>query len=92
MSDLTSFEIMTDKRLTDVENTLVDIQNKLEKIFHAVVGDTELDQMGLIGRIKKLEEDAEANKAFKNRLIGMAAIGGGVTAIIVEIIKLFIAK
>lgn len=92
MSDLTSFEIMTDKRLTEVENTLVDIQNKLEKIFHAVVGNTELDQLGLIGRIKKLEEDAEINKAFKNRLIGMAAIGGGVTAIIVEIIKLFIAK
>ena len=57
MSELTSFEIMTDKRLNEVENTLVDIKGKLEKIFNAVVGNSELDQLGLIGRIKKLEEE-----------------------------------
>ena len=67
MSELTSFEIMTDKRLNEVENTLVDIKGKLEKIFNAVVGNSELDQLGLIGRIKKLEEDALDNKAFKNK-------------------------
>jgi hypothetical protein len=92
MPDLTSFETMTDKRLNEVENTLVDIKGKLEKIFHAVVGNSELDQLGLIGRIKKLEEDAIDNRAFKNRLIGMAAIGGGVTALVMQLLKYLITK
>jgi hypothetical protein len=92
MSELTSFEIMTDKRLNEVENSLVDIKGKLEKIFNAVVGNSELDQLGLIGRIKKLEEDALDYKAFKNKLIGMAAIGGGVAALIMQLIKYLTTK
>jgi hypothetical protein len=92
MSELTSFEIMTDKRLNEVENSLVDIKTKLEKIFNAVVGNSELDQLGLIGRIKKLEEDALDYKAFKNKLIGMAALGGGVTALIMQLIKYLTTK
>jgi hypothetical protein len=92
MSDLTTFEIMTDKRLNEVEISLVDIKGKLEKIFNAVVGNSELDQLGLIGRIKKLEEDALDNKAFKNKLIGMAAIGGGVTALVMQLLKYLVTK
>jgi hypothetical protein len=92
MSILTPFEIMTDKRLNEVENSLVDIKSKLEKIFNAVVGNSELDQLGLIGRIKKLEEDALDYKAFKNKLIGMAALGGGVAALIMQLVKYLTTK
>ena len=92
MSELTSFEIMTDKRLTEVESTLVDIQNMLHKLYHAVVGDNEFDQEGLIARIKKLEKENESTKAFRNKLIGMSTAGGATLAGVFELIKYIVEK
>jgi len=83
----TSFEIMTDKRLTEVELTLKEVQNTLHKLYNAVVGSDEFDQDGLIKRIKRLEQDNENTKAFKNKLIGMSALGGTSLAVIFEAIK-----
>lgn len=88
----TSFEIMTDKRLTEVELTLKEVQNTLHKLYNAVVGSDEFDQDGLIKRIKRLEQDNENTKAFKNKLIGMSALGGTSLAIIFEAIKYFVSK
>lgn len=87
-----SFEAMTDKRLTEVENTLKEMQGMLHKLYHAVVGSDEFDQDGLIKRIKRLEKESESTKAFKNKLIGMSAIGGGVLALIFEAIKTLVSK
>ena len=64
-----SFEAMTEKRLTEVENTLKEMQSMLHKLYHAVVGSDEFDQDGLIKRIKKLEQESENTKSFKNKLI-----------------------
>ncbi len=88
----TSFEIMTDKRLTEVELTLKEVQNTLHKLYNAVVGSDEFDQDGLIKRIKRLEQDNENTKAFKNKLIGMSALGGTSLAVIFEAIKYFVSK
>ena len=88
----TSFEIMTDKRLTEVEITLKEVQNTLHKLYNAVVGSDEFDQDGLIKRIKRLERDNENTKAFKYKLMGVSALSGTILAIIFEGIKFLVSK
>ena len=75
------------ERLNDVENTLVKMESKIEKIYDALVGNEKFDQLGLISRIKKLEEENEKYKALKNKLIGAFLVGGAVWTIAWEMIK-----
>lgn len=77
-------------RLSDVEGTLVRMDSKLEKIFDVVVGNDTFDQMGLIGRLKKLEKESEINKALKNKLMGAFLMGGAVWTIIWELFKNYV--
>lgn len=88
MSEPISFEVMTDRRLNHLETTLSEIQNTLKKMYGAITGDDEFDQLGIITRIKKLEAEAENTKNFKNKLLGMAAAVGTGSAIAFEVIKL----
>ena len=74
-------------RLNDVEGTLVKMDSKLEKIFDVVVGNETFDQVGLIGRLKKLEKESENNKALKNKLMGAFLMGGALWTIIWELFK-----
>jgi len=74
-------------RLNDVEGTLVKMDSKLEKIFDVVVGNETFDQVGLIGRLKKLEKESENNKALKNKLMGAFLMGGAIWTIIWELFK-----
>ena len=74
-------------RLSDVEGTLVKMDSKLEKIFDVVVGNETFDQVGLIGRLKKLEKESETNKALKNKLLGAFVMGGALWTIIWELFK-----
>jgi hypothetical protein len=75
------------ERLNDVENTLVKMESKIEKIYDALVGNEKFDQLGLISRIKKLEEENEKYKAIKNKLIGAFLVGGAVWTVAWEMIK-----
>jgi len=75
------------ERLNDVENTLVKMESKIEKIYDALVGNEKFDQLGLISRIKKLEEENEKYKALKNKLIGAFLVGGAAWTIAWEFIK-----
>ena len=68
----------TNKRLNDIDDVLIEVRAEMKSmraqlsmIYTAVVGNAELDQMGLIGRIKKLEEQAETTKDFKNKMIAL---------------------
>jgi hypothetical protein len=75
------------ERLNDVENTLVKMESKIEKIYDALVGNEKFDQLGLISRIKKLEEENEKYTAIKNKLIGAFLVGGAVWTVAWEMIK-----
>jgi hypothetical protein len=75
------------ERLNDVENTLVKMESKIEKIYDALVGNEKIDQLGLISRIKKLEEENEKYTAIKNKLIGAFLVGGAVWTVAWEMIK-----
>ena len=74
-------------RMDKVEDTLLQMNSKLNKIFDVVVGDARFDQEGIIGRVKKLESENEKNKALKNKLVGAFVIGGAVWTVVFEIIK-----
>jgi hypothetical protein len=63
------------------------MRNDIGKIYNAVIGNQELDQMGLIGRIKKLEETNESTQRFKNKVIGFASGAGVLSAILFELVK-----
>jgi tetrahydromethanopterin S-methyltransferase subunit F len=78
---------ITDIRLNEIEKTLIEMRNDIGKIYNAVIGNQELDQMGLIGRIKKLEETNESTQRFKNRVIGFASGAGVLSAILFELVK-----
>lgn len=80
------------ERLNDVENTLVKMESKIEKIYDALCGNEKFDQLGLISRLKKLEEENEKFKALKNKLIGAFIVGGAAWTIIWEVIKKTIIK
>jgi hypothetical protein len=75
------------ERLNDVENTLVKMESKIEKIYDALCGNEKFDQLGLISRIKKLEEENEKYTAIKNKLIGAFLVGGAVWTVAWEMIK-----
>lgn len=75
------------ERLNDVENTLVKMESKIEKIYDALVGNEKFDQLGIISRIKKLEEENEKYTAIKNKLIGAFLVGGAVWTVAWEMIK-----
>ena len=75
------------ERLNDVENTLVKMESKIEKIYDALCGNEKFDQLGLISRLKKLEEENEKFKALKNKLIGAFLVGGAAWTVLWEIIK-----
>jgi hypothetical protein len=77
----------TDIRLNEIEKTLIEMRNDIGKIYNAVIGNQELDQMGLIGRIKKLEETNESTQRFKNKVIGFASGAGVLSAILFELVK-----
>ena len=77
----------TDIRLNEIEKTLMEMRNDIGKIYNAVIGNQELDQMGLIGRIKKLEETNESTQRFKNRIYGFASGAGVLSAILFELVK-----
>jgi hypothetical protein len=81
-----------DKRFNDIEQTLRELKGMMQRLHYAVVGNQELDQMGLIGRIKKLEEHQESYKEFKNKILGVSAAAGIVTAFVFEIVKNMIFK
>lgn len=74
-------------RINDVENTLVKMDGKIEKIYDVVVGNETFDQVGLIGRLKKLESEHEKLTAFKNKLIGAFIAGGAIWSIVYELLK-----
>jgi len=77
----------TDSRLNEIEKTLVEMRNDIRNIYNAVIGNQELDQLGLIGRIKKLEETNESTQKFKNRVLGFAGGAGVLSAILFELVK-----
>jgi hypothetical protein len=84
---LESVDHITNIRLNEIEKTLIEMRNDIGKIYNAVIGNQELDQMGLIGRIKKLEETNESTQKFKNRMYGFASGIGVLSAILFELVK-----
>lgn len=79
-------------RINDVENTLVKMDGKIEKIYDVVVGNETFDQVGVIGRLKKLENEYDKLTAFKNQLIGAFIAGGAIWTILYEFLKKMIIK
>jgi hypothetical protein len=75
------------ERLNNVESTLGKMELKIEKIYDALCGNEKFDQLGLISRIKKLEEENEKYKAIKNKLIGAFLVGGAMWTVAWEMIK-----
>lgn len=80
------------ERLNDVETTLVKMESKIGKIYDVLVGDDKFDQLGIISRLKRIEEENEKNKALKNKLIGAFVVGGAAWTIIWEVFKKIIVK
>lgn len=78
------------KRIDHVEGLVVKMAGKLEKIYEVVVGNEKFDQEGLIGRIKKLENDSKKIHALKNKLIGAFIAGGAVWTFIWEMVKFWL--
>lgn len=76
-------------RLLQVENTLLQMVSKIGEIHDALVGNEKFDQIGLVTRIKKIEEEGEVRKALKNKLIGASLVGGVIWTVLWEGIKHF---
>jgi hypothetical protein len=89
---LESVDHTTNIRLNEIEKTLIEMRNDIGKIYNAVIGNQELDQMGLIGRIKKLEETNESTQRFKYKMYGFASGAGVLSAILFEFIKSMFVK
>jgi hypothetical protein len=79
-------------RLNSVEETLLGLQKKIEKIYDVVVGNEEFGQKGIIKRLTELEKENEIAKAFKNKLIGASVVGGALFTVAVEFIKFMLKK
>lgn len=84
MTDTTPNE---SQRLSHVERIVVQMEQKINQIYDAVVGNEDLGQEGIIKRLKRLEEEHEKNRALKNKLIGAFMVGGTFWTILWEIIR-----
>jgi hypothetical protein len=80
------------ERLNSVEDTLFQLQKKIEKIYDVVVGNEEFGQKGIIKRLTELERENEKLKAVKNKLIGASMVCGALFTVAVELIKFMIKK
>ena len=76
------------ERIDHVENLVVRMGSKLDKIFDVVVGNETFDQEGLLSRIKKLEAESVKLNALKNKLIGAFIAGGATWTILWELVKM----
>jgi pyruvate-formate lyase-activating enzyme len=74
-------------RMNQVETTLKHVEDKVDKIYNAIIGNQELDQEGYITRLKRLEEEIDKFKALKNKLVGAFVVGGAVWTIVLEFLK-----
>ena len=74
------------ERLSHVENALTKLSTTIDKIYNSLVGNETFDQQGLISRVKRIEEDHDKFKAFKNKLIGAFLIGGAASTLLWELI------
>lgn len=74
-------------RLKDVEDTLKHVDNKVAKIYVAVIGDEKFDQKGIIDRLKSAEGKIEEFSALKNKLIGAFVVGGIAWTVIWEALQ-----
>ena len=79
-------------RLNSVEETLLQLQKKIEKIYDVVVGNEEFGQKGIIKRLTELEKENEISRAFKNKLIGASVVSGVLFTFVVEMVKFLIKK
>lgn len=75
------------QRLSHVERIVVTMEQKINQIYDAVVGNEELGQEGIIKRLRRLETENEKNRALKNKLIGAFVAGGAFWTILWEIIR-----
>jgi hypothetical protein len=80
------------ERLNSVEDTLFQLQKKIEKIYDVVVGNEEFGQKGIIKRLTELERENEKLKALKNKFIGASVVCGTLFTLAVELIKFMIKK
>lgn len=92
MTDSSIQNNILSQRLDDVEETLRNMDSKIEKIYDVVVGNEKFDQQGVIGRLKKLETENENNKALKNKLVGAFIVGGAGWTVILELVKMLLKK
>jgi hypothetical protein len=76
------------ERIDHVENLVVRMGSKLDKIFDVVVGNETFDQEGLLSRIKRLEAESVKLNALKNKLIGAFIAGGATWTILWELAKM----
>jgi hypothetical protein len=79
-------ESNVNERLSHVENTLSKLSTTIDKIYHSLVGNETFDQQGLISRVKRIEEDHEKFRAFKNKLVGAFIIGGAASTLLWELV------
>jgi septation ring formation regulator EzrA len=83
---------LINERLDSVEETLFQLQKKIEKIYDVVVGNEEFGQKGIIKRLTELERENEKLKALKNKFIGASVVCGGLFTLAVELIKFMLKK
>jgi hypothetical protein len=80
------------QRLNEVEETLKLVCGKVDKIYDAVVGNEKFDQQGIIGRLKKIEQEIESYRTLKNKLTGAFIFGGAMWTLILEVVKYLLHK
>lgn len=83
---------LINERLDSVEETLFQLQKKIEKIYDVVVGNEEFGQKGIIKRLTELERENEKLKALKNKFIGASVVCGALFTVAVELIKFMLKK
>lgn len=79
-----------ENRLDDMEVKLTSIDDKVSRMYNALVGDDVLKTQGLVSRIEKTEASVRELKEFKRRIMyGVSAIVG-VGLIIDFLIRLYL--
>lgn len=90
MAGSTSKAYTSDKyfdRMNELERKLDRMDGQITEIYNTIVGNKELDQDGLISRIKKLEGKTDKLNDLKNKLIGAFMVGGIAWTVLWEMIK-----
>jgi hypothetical protein len=70
--------------LTNLKDKVDTIDKTTVKLNTTIVGDPQYGQVGLVSKVKEIDDYIEKDKSFKSKIIGASIVFGGVWTLVIK--------